>query len=315
MNYRKSGGDKKLFRRIGLISLGAHLCFGVGLARVDLQPLMVPGVWAVEEPVIVEITLPEILPATIEPVVRPSRPLPPIPAGGEQGVQGKKAPEGKKSGGGGGDPLERVTRMGVLGRLNGKGGGTRVAAESGGVAYASDGIDQLLRGVGERRKVSGAASSGESGIGFGNGVSSGFGGGIAKQRARDLVASLGDGSNDQLVLEREKGAIDGAELLFEGVEGCREEADIARIVLSHKGGIRGCYNRALLRSPDDEGEVAVRFVISTRGTITDAEVISSTVQDPALEECVLERIGRWVFPPEPGCETVVRYSFHFTSDR
>ncbi len=315
MSNRTYGRDKKTFRRIGLISLGAHLCFGIGLTRIDLQPLVPPGVWAVEEPVIVEITLPEILPATIEPVALPSRPLPPLPPKGKPGVQGKKAPEGRKSGGGGGDPLARVTKMGVLGRLNGKTGGTRVASESGGVAYASDGIHQILRGVGEKRKVSGSAAGGESGIGFGNGVSSGFGGGIAKQRARDLVASLGDGSRDELVLERQGGAIDGADLLFEGVEGCREETDIARVVLSHKGGIRSCYNRTLLRSPGDEGEVAVRFVISTKGSITDSRVISSTVNDPALEECILERIGRWIFPPEPGCETVVRYSFHFTFDR
>lgn len=315
MSAGTRGGERKLFRTIGTVSLGAHLVLGVGLTRVDLTPLVPPGVWGVEEPAVVEVTLPEILPAAIETPALPSRPMPPMPAGGRQGVTGEKAPEGKKLGGGGGDPLERITRMGVLGRMDGSSGGTRVAAERGGVAYASDGITQLLRGVGDQRRVSGAAAPGESGIGFGDGVGSGFGGGVAKQRARDLVASLGDGSSDALVLERREGAIDGAEFSFVGVEGCREEADIARVVLTHKGGIRGCYNRTLLRSPGDEGEVAVRFVITTRGSVSEAKIISSTVDDPELEQCVLGRIAQWVFPPEPGCETVVRYSFHFTFDR
>ncbi len=312
---RKDPPEKKRFRRIGLFSLGAHLMFGVGLTQVDLPPLMPAGVWAVEDPAVVEITLSETFPASVEPVARPSRPLPPIPAGGKKGVLEAKAPEGKKSGGGGGDPLQRVTKLGVLGRLSGSSSGTRIAADRGGTVYASDGITQILRGVGETRKVTGDPASGESGIGFGGGVGSGFGGGVAKQRAESLVASLGDGTGDALVLERRGGVIDGAEFSFEGVEGCRDEADIARVVLGHKGGIRGCYNRTLLRSPDDEGEIAVRFVISTRGNVSSAEVIASTVGDPGLEACVIERIGRWTFPPEPGCETVVRYSFHFTFDR
>ena len=126
---------------------------------------------------------------------------------------------------------------------------------------------------------------------------------LSKQDLSSCMEDLRGGSakSDLVSLVREKGLLN--------------ESDIARVVLTHKGGIRGCYNRTLLRSPEDEGEVAVRFVISTRGSVTEARVMSSTVNDPELEQCVLERIAQWVFPPEPGCETVVRYSFHFTFDR
>ncbi len=314
MKSANGPGETSILRRVAAASIGAHLLFGLGIATVELQPLVTPGVWAVEEAPPVEVILSMEAPVFSKTAPPPVRQASPVPAGMKKGMRSAKVEAGKKSGGGGGDPLRRVTRLGVLGRLATASSGSRVTAERKGTLYASDGMTQLLRGVGETRRVTGPASKGESGIGFGSGVGSGFGGGTAKQEAEELVASLGDGSGEKLVLERREGVIDGTGFSFEGADGCRDETEIARIVLSHKGGIRGCYNRTLRRTPGGKGEIAVRFLISTGGDVTGAEVISSTVGDPGLEECVLERIGKWTFPAEPDCETVVRYSFHFTSD-
>jgi TonB family protein len=203
--------------------------------------------------------------------------------------------------------------MGVLGHLEGSRNGSRVSSIEGGVVNASDGIAQLLRGVGATRRSSGVAARGEPGIGFGEGTGSGFGGGTATMRAEDLVLSFGDGGGNGIVLQKKGALAGGGDLPYLESGGCREEAEIARIVQGHRGAIRGCYNRSLLRKPDEEGEIGVRFVIEPAGRVVSAEILSRTFRDPDMEACILERMYEWKFPPEEGCETVVRYAFHFSA--
>ncbi len=303
--------EDNFLKRVFIASLAAHGILGFVVTQLDIAPMVPAGVWAMEEDAVIEIRLPDPIEiAKIEPKevkVEPKENAAPK----RRGIQDAK-PKGKRSGGGGGDPLARVTKMGVLGKLTGSTKAVRAQADQDGVTYASDGLTQLIRGVGDTRKVSGGAAKGESGIGFGNGVGSGFGGGKAKERASDLVASLGDGSSNDLVLERRDGVIDGEELALGGDDGCREESSLASIVQKKKGGIRSCYNRSLIRTPGEQGEIAVRFVIAPRGNITDVSILSSSVADPELEKCILERIYNWSFPAKEGCETVVRYTFHFS---
>ncbi len=306
--------ESPLFRRLAMGSIGLHLIFGVGVARVDLTPFLPAGVWAMEEPAVIEIRFEPPETAMLN-LPEPVAPKIPVSKGKRKGVKSEAPPKGRRSGGGGGDPLQRVTKMGVLGKLGGTKTGTRVASARDGSVYASDGISQLLRGVGDVRRISGSQAEGESGIGFGDGMGSGFGGGVAKQRASNLVASLGDGSSDALVLERRDGAIDGAEFSLDGADGCREEAEIARVVAKHKGGIRSCYNRLLLRSPGREGEVGVRFIISPTGRVHTVDILATTIGESEMEECIKVRIFAWKFPVQNGCETVVRYSFHFSHDQ
>jgi TonB family protein len=315
MSDRQSGGG--VLRRIAIFSLVAHGAFGFGFTTMDLSTILPPGVWGMEDKEPVLVTLTDQLPEAVT-EVRAVMPLPPIPdrgqGGTERNVRPDDPPQGQKSGGGGGDPLARVTKMGVLGKLDGSPGGQRVSSVEGGVVHAADGIAQLLRGVGATRKAaSGPPAQGEPGIGFGSGIGSGFGGGVATQKAEDLVASFGDGSGKEIILEKHGTLEDGTELPFIETGGCREETEIARIVRGHRGGVRGCYNRSLLRNPDQSGEVSVRFVISPDGRVTSAKILTRTFHDAEMESCLLERIRAWVFPEQVGCETVVRYSFHFSS--
>ncbi|MFH1279307.1 MAG: AgmX/PglI C-terminal domain-containing protein [Candidatus Eisenbacteria bacterium] len=312
---RIAGEDNRRLRRIGLVSLAAHLVIGVGILSTDIEAIA-PGIYTVDERQAITLTLAEETPKALL-AIRPPDPVPPAPSKvvvrKPGSPDGEKPPEGRKSGGGGGDPLARVTKLGVLGRSSGSDTGTRVSSVEGGVTHASDGIAQVLRGVGETRRNAGGPAKGEPGIGFGEGIGSGFGGGKATQRAEDLVASFGDGSGEALVLEKRGALGDGDDLPFIEGGSCRDEHSIATVVLGHRGGVRGCYNRSLLGDPDREGEVGVRFIIDPGGTVTFAEVTGRGFHDPEMEECILSRIREWSFGPEPGCETVVRYSFHFSS--
>jgi TonB family protein len=80
----------------------------------------------------------------------------------------------------------------------------------------------------------------------------------------------------------------------------RDPRLVHEIVLAHSPAIQDCYKLALKRRPDLQGKLVVRFTISTDGRVTNAEIVSSTIQDEQLVRCVLKRIRRWNdFPPAP----------------
>lgn len=316
-DIRISEGTKtgKFLRRAALLSITVHLCFGVGLAAMEFSPIVEPGVWGMDQETAIEITFTENGTITLpEPAALRPLSLPPAERRGNPEREiAEKPPKGRRSGGGGGDPLARVTKMGVLGMLDGSSDGERVSSLEGDAVHAADGVAQLLHGAGTARRTPGLSRLGESGIGFGSGTGSGFGGGEATQRAEDLVASFGDGTGTNLVPEKRSAVVSGGGLPFIEGGGCREEAEIARVVQSRRGGIRGCYNKSLLREPELEGEITVRFIIGVTGMVTSASILARTFHDPEMEACLSARIMQWTFPPEPGCETVVRYSFHFST--
>jgi TonB family protein len=54
------------------------------------------------------------------------------------------------------------------------------------------------------------------------------------------------------------------------------------------------------------------FTIDGKGRVSQAQVRSSTLQDPAVEQCLLARVRTWKFPaPSDGGECAIEYPFVF----
>jgi TonB family protein len=58
------------------------------------------------------------------------------------------------------------------------------------------------------------------------------------------------------------------------------------VVHDHLNPIRYCYQRELQLHPDLAGRVVIRFEIDRSGSVSAATVASSTVDDPAVGQCV-----------------------------
>jgi len=87
---------------------------------------------------------------------------------------------------------------------------------------------------------------------------------------------------------------------------------IREVIRSNIGQIRGCYENALVRKPQLQGKVAVRFVIDKSGSVSEATRADSTVEDDALVECITNTVLGWVFPqPQGGSVVIVTYPFIF----
>jgi TonB family protein len=75
--------------------------------------------------------------------------------------------------------------------------------------------------------------------------------------------------------------------------GARDVAQVSAIVYSHSQAIQYCYERELKRSPELKGKVVVRFTILPTGTVANATIVSSTLNNEDVERCLLSRISRW----------------------
>ena len=82
------------------------------------------------------------------------------------------------------------------------------------------------------------------------------------------------------------------------------------------GEMKRCYEAALKQQPTLSGRVMVQFVIGMRGQVSSSEVKSSTLGNPTVENCLLQAIRRWEFPPpKQGADVVIVYPFVFNTQR
>jgi TonB family protein len=94
----------------------------------------------------------------------------------------------------------------------------------------------------------------------------------------------------------------------------RSAQDVMRVVQSHTRALQDCYKQELRYDPSINGKIKVRFTIDTDGNVKSASIISSTLNSPRMEECILNRIKRWRnFPPcDPAFgDKTYRQSFSF----
>ncbi len=88
-------------------------------------------------------------------------------------------------------------------------------------------------------------------------------------------------------------AMDSGGLYAAGSYVERTPAALAAVVSSHNAAIQYCYQRELKRNSELKGEIRVRIVVSPRGSVDSVNVLSSTIKNPVVEDCVTGRIKRW----------------------
>ncbi len=204
------------------------------------------------------------------------------------------------------DISNTASRAGILGLLtsnSGEASGSAAEDVLGGNAPVAD-IDQALANAGGLRRGSSGELSKTMGPG-GDVAGSGVGNGreVRGGRATNaggidaLVQGLGEGRAQGV--QRSGGLEVGSEepLIEEGEDGkatgTRDRDAVAAIVAKHTSAIQFCYQRELKRSPNLKGKVVVRFVITPQGTVESVAVLASTLGNPAVENCIAERIKRW----------------------
>ncbi|GLS27100.1 AgmX/PglI C-terminal domain-containing protein [Marinibactrum halimedae] len=91
----------------------------------------------------------------------------------------------------------------------------------------------------------------------------------------------------------------------------RGDQDIRAVMDRNKGAIFAIYNRELRKDPSLEGKVVVKMVIEPNGSISDIQIVSSELNNPALEKKLLARIRLINFGSRDVNQTTVNYTLSF----
>jgi Ca-activated chloride channel homolog len=98
------------------------------------------------------------------------------------------------------------------------------------------------------------------------------------------------------------------------VMGSLSRGSVQSGIQKHLRSIQACYEKALKSDPTLSGKVVVKFVIGPKGTVTSAQIVSSTVKNYTFQSDLLDVIRRMTFPtPAGGGSIVVSYPFIFHS--
>lgn len=78
-----------------------------------------------------------------------------------------------------------------------------------------------------------------------------------------------------------------------------------------KSRIFAIYNRALRKNPTLQGKVMFKLIIEPNGSVSDAEIVSSDLNDPDLERKLLAAVRFIDFGASDVLQTTLNYSFDF----
>jgi hypothetical protein len=161
-----------------------------------------------------------------------------------------------------------------------------------GTQYGSGGLGSRGSGWGGGGTAEGIGGLGVRGRGLG-GSGSGKGGGYYGQKGS---GGPGLGTGDPIIM----GALD--------------KSLIDRVVKQHLAEIRYCYEKELAKNPKLFGKLVIKFVIAKDGSVSQASTKTTTMNNPIVEDCVVQRFTRMRFPsPKGGGIVVVSYPFVFNS--
>ncbi len=97
------------------------------------------------------------------------------------------------------------------------------------------------------------------------------------------------------------------------IQGSLDKELIRQVIRRNIGQIKYCYEKELQTKPNLAGKVAVRFLITPKGTVQTAKVAEgTTLRDAAVGDCITLRVRSWRFPePKGGGSVIVTYPFVF----
>ncbi|MCK6544328.1 AgmX/PglI C-terminal domain-containing protein [Myxococcota bacterium] len=96
------------------------------------------------------------------------------------------------------------------------------------------------------------------------------------------------------------------------IQGSLSREDIARVIRRNLARFKYCYEKELNANPNLQGKVSVYFTIAPTGSVAEASIRETSMNDQNVESCVEKVMRSLVFPkPQGGGIVVVTYPFVF----
>ena len=127
---------------------------------------------------------------------------------------------------------------------------------------------------------------------------------LAQRKTTSVESKIASG-DEQLASASQKSKTNGT------TGGKRSSGEIERVFQVNKGAIFNIYNRALRKNPSLAGKVVVELTIASNGEVTNVKILSSELDDKALERKLVLKIKRFKFSKSNRAETTVTYPIDF----
>jgi hypothetical protein len=97
-------------------------------------------------------------------------------------------------------------------------------------------------------------------------------------------------------------------------KGSLKKEDIRRAINRNINAVRACFESAVVRNPDCENKIIVRFEIDRRGRVASVKQLGQSRADRQHVRCVLDAVKAMKFPAPEGGYVIVTYPFmvHWT---
>ena len=168
------------------------------------------------------------------------------------------------------------------------------------VAMAGDGdaleIGRGAGGMGMRGGGSGGGGEGYGRVGGLGSVDTGGGSGAG--------AAVGRGEQREVRAEMTTGA--------PAVGDFCDPADIRRVVNARQNAIRHCFERELQTNPTLSGQITANWRVQLDGSVSNATIAESTMNDRRVEGCIVRVIERLRFEQPDGGICIIQYPFVFS---
>ena len=87
---------------------------------------------------------------------------------------------------------------------------------------------------------------------------------------------------------------------------------IMKVISRHQNEIKFCYEQELQKNAALAGKVAVNWTIDSSGSVVDATVAESSIDNEKVESCIAQKVRRWRFPePQGGGVVLVTFPWLF----
>lgn len=161
-------------------------------------------------------------------------------------------------------------------------------------------------GYGLNMAGAGRSGGGSQGGGFGAGtfgtVGRGGGGGAGRDYGMNAASDMGERKQAQIKLKPGNPEVSGS----------LDKRIVQKVVKQHHGELRACYEKEVAKKKGLSGKIIVRWIIEPQGSVMKAVVMSTTMNDSAVEGCVVNSIKYWRFPPlKGGVPVQIDYPFVF----
>ena len=105
------------------------------------------------------------------------------------------------------------------------------------------------------------------------------------------------------------------EIVKEPLIGEIEPKLVEKTIQKHRFELQLCFELALRRNQLTRGTMEWKWRIDSRGQISDISLVSSTIADNRMSECIRDKMGKWRFPRPRRGSIEVSYPFEFNPSR